>query len=414
MTDRASIERHQRRQLERQFAEVLPRNPFYTRKFAGCDPARFEQLPFTTKDELVADQAAHPPYGSDLTYPTERYTRMHQTSGTSSGRPLRWLDTPESWEWMLNCWRQKFDIMQITAADRFCFAFSFGPFIGFWTGHEAAIRNGSFALTLGGFSSAARVRAIIDHDITVVGCTPTYALHLAEVARSENLDLPGSAVRIVIVAGEPGGGIPATRAAIETGWGARLIDHCGLTEIGPLGVECLANPGSMHVLESDYIVEVIDPETAEPVQPGHVGELVVSNLGRLGSPLFRYRTGDTVRLDSRPCPCGGPFVRLDGGILGRTDDMLYVRGNNIYPSAIEAILRSIPGLAEYQIEVDRSRSMAELRIAVEPANGRAGADLAQRVSRAIRDGLLIRADVTAVPAGSLPRFEMKAKRIKHT
>jgi phenylacetate-CoA ligase len=413
VTERAAIERRQSERFAALLAEILPRNRFYAKKFAGVDGVGLEQLPFTSKDELVADQAENPPYGSALTFPLERYTRLHQTSGTSTGRPLRWLDTPESWEWMLGCWREKFAIMRIAPRDRFCFAFSFGPFIGFWTGHEAALRNGSFVLTVGSFSSGARVSAIIDHGITIVACTPTYALHLAEVAGSEKLDLAGSAVRIVIVAGEPGGSIPATRAAIESGWGARLIDHYGLTEIGPLGLECLENPCGMHMLESEYIVEVIDTETGKPVGAGVPGELVVTNLGRTGSPLIRYRTGDVVRIDPKPCPCGLPFRRLNGGILGRTDDMIHVRGNNLYPSAIEAVLRAIPGLVEYRLEVDRGRPLSELRITVEPGPGIDGPPFAARVARAIRDELLVRAEVTAVTPGSLPRFEMKAKRLVH-
>jgi phenylacetate-CoA ligase len=415
--DRATLESHQRARLQSLLGEILPRNEFYARKFGRCHVVpggagiQVANLPFTTKSELVTDQLEHPPYGTGLTYPRERYIRLHQTSGTSTGQPLRWLDTPESWEWMLACWRQKFAIMRLSPADRFCFAFSFGPFIGFWTGHEAAIRAGSFVLTLGGFSSAARLRAIIDHEITVVGCTPTYALHLAEVARSEKLDLANSAVRIVIVAGEPGGSIPATRAAIESAWGARAIDHCGMTETGPMGVECLDNPDGIHLLESEFIAEVIDPGTTQPVSPGTPGELVVTNLGRLGSPLIRYRTGDIVRVDPGPCSCGSQFMRLDGGILGRTDTMIHVRGNNLYPSAIEAVLRPIQGLSEYRVEIDRSEALAELCIAVEPAPNTDGTLLAQNVSRAVRDKLLLRAVVTAVPPGSLPRFEMKAKRV---
>lgn len=393
--------------------DALPTNRFYSSKLAGCDPERFHDWPFTTKAELIADQANHPPYGTVLTYPRERYSRLHQTSGTTTGRPLRWLDTPESWDWMLGCWRQKFALMGVRPTARFCFAFSFGPFIGFWTGHEAAIRNGSFVLTLGGMSSAARIRAIFENEITVVGCTPTYALHLAEVARNEGLDLPASTVRTVIVAGEPGGCIPATRALIEAGWGARLIDHCGMTETGPMGVECEANPGGMHLLESELIAEVIDPATTKPVSPGSTGELVVTNLGRTGSPVIRYRTGDIVRIDPKPCPCGSPFVRLDGGILGRTDDMIHVRGNNLYPSAIEAVLRSIGGVAEYRVEIDRRGQLPELRIEVEPTNGVTGKALADRVGRAVRDELLLRAEIKVAEAGSLPRFEMKAKRISH-
>jgi phenylacetate-CoA ligase len=411
--DRATLERHQSARFQKLMAEILPRNSFYARKFAGYDLSDFARLPLTTKVELVADQAEHPPYGSALTYPRDRYTRLHQTSGTSTGQPLRWLDTPESWEWMLGCWRQKFAMMGITPTDRFCFAFTFGPFIGFWTGHEAAVRNGSFVLTLGGFSSAARLRAMIDNEITVVGCTPTYALHLAEIARSERIDLARTPVRIVIVAGEPGGGIAATRSAIESAWGARVIDHCGMTETGPMGVECLDNPGGIHLLESEFIPEVI-AEDGKPVPVNQEGELVVTNLGRTGSPLIRYRTGDIVRLDPNPCQCGSPYSRLVGGILGRTDSMIHIRGNNLYPSAIEAVLRGMPGLSEYRVEVDRSAAMAELCIAVEPLAATDGTELAERVRRAIRDQLLLRAIITVVPPESLPRFEMKSKRVVTT
>jgi phenylacetate-CoA ligase len=409
--DRAALERHQRVRFDAMLADILPRNQFYVRKFENRESRQLERLPFTTKNELVADQSDHPPYGTDLTFPRERYTRLHQTSGTSTGRPLRWLDTPESWDWMLNCWRQKFAIMQIVPADRFCFAFSFGPFIGFWTGHEAAIRNGHFVLTLGGMSSAARLQTIIDNEITIIGCTPTYALHLAEVARNEKIDLAQSAVRIVIVAGEPGGCIPATRAAIESAWGARLIDHSGMTETGPMAVECLPNPGGMHVLETEYIVEVLDAATAEPIPPGKEGELVVTNLGRIGSPLIRYRTGDVVRVDPKPCPCGLPYMRLDGGILGRTDDMILIRGNNLYPSAIESVLRNVPGLSEYRIDVDRRNAAAELRITIEPAADADGIQVAAKAGREIRDRLLVRAEISVAPPGALPRFEMKAKRL---
>jgi phenylacetate-CoA ligase len=163
------------------------------------------------------------------------------------------------------------------------------------------------------------------------------------------------------------------------------------------------------VLESDYVAEVIDPTTTEPVPPGQVGELVLTNLGRLGSPLIRYRTGDLVRVDPRPCPCGSSFVRLDGGILGRGDDMIHLRGNNVYPGALEALLRRFPDLAEYRVEVDQSAALPALRVEVEPVNG-GGPDLVERVDRAIRDEFLFRAEVRLVPPGSLPRFEMKANR----
>jgi phenylacetate-CoA ligase len=397
----------QRERLGALFDEILPCNAFYAARLARADVEDFAGLPFTTKADLLHDQAAHPPYGTALTYPREHYCRLHQTSGTS-GRPLRWLDTAESWDWMLGCWRRMFGMIGLRPDDRLFFAFSFGPFLGFWTAFDAASRAGHFCLPGGGMSSGARLRLLLDNAATVLFCTPTYALRLAEVGRQEGLDLTRSPVRAVVVAGEPGGSIPATRARIEAAWGARVFDHSGMTEIGPMAVECPANPAGLHVLEEDYVAEVIDPEGGQPVEPGQLGELVLTNLGRRGSPLIRYRTGDLVRVDPRPCPCGSPYLRLDGGILGRGDDMIHLRGNNVYPGALEALLRRFPEVAEFRVEVDQSAALTALRVDIEAAGG--DGDLAERVDRAIRDEFLFRAEVRLVPPGSLPRFEMKAKR----
>ncbi|MFO0804460.1 MAG: AMP-binding protein [Gemmataceae bacterium] len=382
--------------------KVRATNPFYSAKFAEHGPIRtpedFAKLPFTCKQELAADQASHPPYGTALTDPLETYSRIHQTSGTSTGKPLRWLDTPESWEGVLNCWRLAFPIMGLTPRDRVFFPFSFGPFIGFWSAFEAASRFGALVIPGGGMTSTARLRFLLEQEATVVFATPTYALHLAELAAKEGIDLAGSTVRKLVVAGEPGGTIPATRRRIEQVWGARVIDHYGMTEVGPVAIEAEDTPGEMVLLESEYWAEVLPGDAPE------VGELVLTNLYRTGSPVIRYRTGDLVRIRNG---------RILGGILGRVDDMLHVRGNNLYPGSIEAIVRRFSGVAEYRIVVDRSGPLADLRLEVEPAAGTDGRELADAVSRAVRDELLFRVDVTPAPPGTLPRFEMKAKRIVH-
>jgi phenylacetate-CoA ligase len=398
--------------------EVLPINRFYARKYheASVDvtalklPADIARLPFTTKAELLEDQARNPPYGDILTYPLECYSRLHQTSGTV-GRPLRWLDTAESWSRLLDCWVLMFRLAGVTAADRLLFAFSFGPFLGFWTAFEAASRLGCLCLPAGGLSSSARLRFLLDNEATVLLCTPTYALRLAEVARSEGMDLPRSTVQKIIVAGEPGGSIPATRARIESAWGARVFDHTGMTETGPLGIECSEHPGGLHLLETEYLAEVIDPATAQPVSAGTEGELVLTTFDRPGSPLIRYRTGDLVQVDPRPCPCGRVLMRLDGGIRGRADDMIVLRGNNLHPSALQTILHRLTEVAEFRMEVDYAAALPVLRIEVEPQAGIAGDALAERVENAIRTELLFRAEVRAVPPGSLPRYEMKARRL---
>jgi phenylacetate-CoA ligase len=388
-------------------AQVVPANPFYARKFAGCDLAAYDRLPLTTKAELAADQAEHPPYGTNLTYPRGRYCRLHQTSGSSAGRPLRWLDTSESWDWLLGCWQATFERLDLRPDDVFYFAFSFGPFLGFWTAFEAAARAGYLVLPGGGLTSTARIQFLLEHKATVVCCTPTYALHLAELATREGIDLAGSPVRMLIVAGEPGGGIPATRRRIEQVWGARVIDHYGMTEVGPVAAESADLPGPLSVLESHYVAEVIEPGGRKPVPEGEIGELVLTNLGRVGSPIIRYRTGDMVR------PRRGPNgeLLLDGGVLGRTDDMIHVRGNNLYPGAIEAVVRRFPEVAEFRLVIDRSDPLTDLIVEIEPVEGARTAGLADAVARAIRDDLLFRVPVAAVPCGSLPRYEMKARRV---
>ncbi len=404
----------QRRKLADMLAAILPANRFYARKLDGIDfdPRRdpIDKLPVTTRAELQDDQAANPPFGTNLTYPPESYGRYHQTSG-STAAPLRWLDTAESWAWWKKCWGIVLRAAGVTEADRVLYPFSFGPFIGFWSSFEAAAELGCLVLPAGGMSTSARLEYLVANRVTVVCCTPTYAIRMAEVAEAEGIDLAGSPVRALVVAGEPGGGIPATRRRIEDAWGARLFDHTGMTEMGAVGFECEPAPGGMHLIESEYIVECIDPDTGRAVADGRRGELVLTNLGRWGSPLIRYRTGDHVQLARGQCACGRHFVRAEGGILGRVDDMVIVRGNNVFPSAIEGIVRGFDEVAEYRIRVDRDRSLSDLRIELEPANGADGEALARRVADAIRNRLHFRPRVAIAQAGSLPRFEMKSKRL---
>jgi phenylacetate-CoA ligase len=398
---------------------ILPCNRFYANKMRGSavDPhsvrtlQQFSQLPFTTKEELLVDQADHAPYGTNLTYVIERYSRLHQSSGTA-GAPLRWLDTPESWQWFLGCWEVIYDVIGLGAKDRLFFPFTFGPFLGFWGAFEGASRRGNLCLPGGGMTSVARLRFMLENAATVVACTPTYALRLAEVAEEQGIDLVGSPVRAIVVAGEPGGSIAATRAKIESSWGVRVFDHTGMTEVGALGIECIAHPCGVHLIEDECIAEVIDLVTAQPAGPGEVGELVITNLGRWGSPLIRYRTGDLVRMDTQPCPCGRPWKRMAGGILGRVDDMVIVRGNNLHPAAVEELLRGLPDVGEYRCTVRSKRATHSLTIEVEPSPTSDGADakLARRVEQAFQDRFHFRAEVTVVARGTLPRFEMKGRR----
>ena len=407
----AWLREHQWQRLLAVAEAIVGVNPFWTAKWraAGLISARdlrgwdeFARLPLATKADLVADQNASAPFGTNLTYPLERYVRVHQTSGTS-GAPLRWLDTQESWEWWARCWGFVLAGAGVHRGDRAFFPFSFGLFVGFWAGFEGARALGALAIPGGGQDSAARLAAMQTLGATVLVCTPSYALHLLQVARERGVDAAKLPVRVTVHAGEPGAGIPSVRARIEAGWGARAYDHAGMTEMGAYGFECEAQAG-LHVNETEFIAEVIDPATGAPAADG---ELVLTNLGRLGSPLVRYRTGDRVRLARTPCPCGRTFGRLEGGILGRLDDMLIVRGVNVFPSAIEAIVRRFP-VEEFQIEVFRDGELDEVRVLVEVDGG---ADGARRVQGALRIGIGIRLDVAPVAPGSLPRFELKARRV---
>ncbi len=420
--DGAALHRLQLDRLRALLAEVAVSNVFYQQKWkvAGVQDAvairsldDLRRLPFTTKKELLDDQHAHPPFGTNLTYPINRYNRYHMTSGTT-GRPLRWLDTPESWDWWIRCWTFVYRAAGVGPEDRIFFPFSFGPFIGFWAGFDAATRLGALSLPGGGQDSLLRLRMITDADATVLVCTPSYALRLAQVAREQGMDPAATPIRVTIHAGEPGANVPATKRRIEELWGARCFDHYGMTEVGAVGFECIAQPGGVHLNESEFIAEVVDPQAGEPSSDGW-GELVLTNLGRRGSPVIRYRTGDLVRLNSAPCACGRTFARLEGGILGRADDMLIVRGVNIFPSVIEDIVRRHPAVDEFRIEVHKQSEMDEIRILLEIDDAVHGPEMRDRTVDAVAEGVRmsfgLRVETRVVSAGALPRFELKARRV---
>jgi phenylacetate-CoA ligase len=402
-------------------AYIYGRNPFYTNKLeaAGVDiqslkfPGDLSKLPFTTKRELVVDQQASPPWGTNLSEPLDAYTRYNQTSSTT-GSPLRWLDTNDSWQWMLDCWKAVYAGAKVDASDRIFFPFSFGPFLGFWTAFEAGCQIGAHCIPAGGMSSQTRLAMIETLHPTVVCCTPTYALRLLEVAGERHggiADLSAGSVRVLIVAGEAGGSIPATRQRIENGWGARVIDHHGLTELGPISFECWEAPGSVHLNEDEYICEILEAGSERPVADGERGELVVTNLGRAASPLIRYRTGDMVVRRAGPCACGRGFARLEGGILSRADDMVNVRGVNVYPSAVESVVRRFDEIAEYRATIATSGSLRELSVEIELIGGvNGGSNVAERVVSALRDSLGLTVPLQIVDGGTLPRFELKARR----
>jgi phenylacetate-CoA ligase len=392
--------------FENMRAILVESNPYYRDRLKNA--RTLADVLFTTKQQIVDDQAAHPPYGTNLTYPVERYVRIHQTSGTS-GKPILWLDTLESWEWWLQCWKEVFAGAGVRVGDRVYVAFSFGPFIGFWAAFEAAQRMGVTVISGGGQSTEQRLHSILDRQATVLVCTPTYALRLADVARQHGMNMSRSSIRVTVHAGEPGASIPETRKRIQEAFGAKTFDHVGMTEMGAYGFECEAQAG-LHINEDEFIAELIDPETRAPIAGGEKGELVLTNLGRIGMPLIRYRTGDLGMLSREPCPCGRRWARLMGGVLGRADDMITIRGINVFPSAIENIVRRHPQIVEFAIEVHRRREMHELCLKVEIQDSEAG--ILDRLREDISADLRIRATIEKVEAGTLPRFELKSRRLR--
>ena len=407
---RSHIEAHQLARLQHGLACILPHNRFYQQKFTDVSTtinnlADLSQLPFTTKQELVSDQEAHPLFGSNLTYPLSDYIRLHQTSGTT-GKPLKILDTQESWDWWADCWTSVYQAAGVSRDDIVFLAFGFGPFIGFWSAYEGAKRIGALTVPGGGMDSIQRLRTMQEIGATVLVCTPSYALRLAEVAQEQGLDMRLVHVRVTIHAGEPGTSIPATRERIERAWRARAFDHAGMTEMGAYGFACSQQQG-IHVNEGEFIAEILDPQTDQPVQEGQTGELILTNLGRWGSPALRYRTGDLVRHGGYQCACGRSFLMLPGGVLGRVDDMLIVRGVNVYPSALANVLHRFPEVAEYRVIVTQEGAMDEIALQVECPDG-----LISIIQEELHIALNLRIPVERVELGSLPRFELKARRVE--
>ncbi len=404
--DRAALADHQLSRLNDLLAAILPANSFYAGKLAST-PHQFEhldqltELPLTTKEELLADDAAYH-WPANLTRPVDQYVHFHQTSGTR-GRPLSVCDTAADWTWWVDSWQYVLDAAEVTAADRALLAFSFGPFIGFWTAYDALVARGALAIPGGGMNTLSRLDLIKRTGATALFCTPTYALHLVEVAEQHSINLAHFDIRKIVVAGEPGGSVPATRARIETAWNARLTDHSGASEVGPWGYSDRQQRG-LHVLEAEFIPEFLSVATGETTSAGELSHLILTSLGRHGMPIIRYRTGDLVK---PTWPADGPnrFVLLEGGVLGRADDMMVIRGVNIFPSSIEQILRSFPEVVEFRLTARRLGEMDQLVVEVE--------DRLQdpsRIAEELQLRLGLKVEVRLAPAMSLPRFEGKAKR----
>jgi phenylacetate-CoA ligase len=375
-----------------------------------------QRIPLMTREDWMQGQLEHPPYGPILAAEPERAIRYHMTSGTTGATPIRVLDGMKDWEWIAEMWCYGFWGFGVRSGDTVFFAFSYGTFVGFWGAHYACEKIGCLVLPGGNMTTEARVKQILDMKATVVCSTPTYALRMAQEAKAMGVELAGGPVQRLILSGEPAGSIPATKRLIEREWGAKAGDTAGMTELGTIMMfECSDQPGGTHIIEDHYIEEVLDPESGEPVPYGEMGERVVTSFGRGFIPVLRYRSRDfVVKMPASTCTCGRTFDIYDGGIRGRVDDMKLVRGTNVYPRAVEAIVRQFEEIDEFQIHLYTAEGRRdEIEVLVEipdtdvdpyPILSELGSSLSQA-----HEGL--RFGVKQADTESLPRFELKAKRI---
>ncbi|HZB02800.1 MAG TPA: AMP-binding protein, partial [Actinomycetota bacterium] len=346
---RPEIEALQLRKLRSMVEWAEARVPWHAKRLAdagvSADSLRslddLRRIPFMTREEWMTGQEEQPPYGTGLAERPERAVRFHMTSGTTGKTPIRVLDGLKDWEWIAEMWCYGLWGFGVRPKDTLFVAFGYSTFIGFWGLHYAGEKLGCLVLPGGAMQTDARVKQIVDMGATVVASTPTYALRMAQEARALGIDLAGSSVGRLILSGEPAGSIPATKRLIEEQWGAKAGDTAGMTELGTIMIfECESQPGGTHIIEDHYIEEVVDPGTDRPAPYGEQGERVVTSFGRGFIPVIRYRTRDfVVRVPGTTCSCGRTFDLYEGGIRGRVDDMKLVRGTNVYPRAVEAIVR---------------------------------------------------------------------------
>lgn len=419
------LRRLQLEKLRRLATFANEKSPFHRKRFqaAGFDPSQLRTLddlrriPVMDRAAWMASQKEQPLFGDLLTRQREHAIRYHLTSGTTGKTPLRVLDSAKDWQWISECWAYGFWGFGVRPSDTVFFAFSYGSFIGFWGAHYASEKIGALVLPSGNMTTEARIKQVIEMEATTVCATPTYALRMGQVAREMGIELPRHGkVQRVIVSGEPAGSIPATKKMIEAMWGAKCGDTAGMTELGTIMMfECVEQPGGAHVIEDHFIEEVLDPQTLEPVPYGERGERVVTSFGRGMIPVLRYRTSDlVVKVPHDRCRCGRTFDIYEGGILGRVDDMLLIRGTNVYPRAVEAIVREQAAIDEFQILVENVAGLDEIAVIVEV---RPGFELGWDALKAtLHDELAsahegLRFQVGRADPGSLPRFELKARRV---
>lgn len=422
---RDRIETFQLDALRRQLARVQRTSAHYGRVFAeaGFEPgdlksfADLRRLPFTRKSDYLAGLEAAPPFGSLAAVQPGEAVRVHFSSGTTA-RPAPVLWSQADIERWADLYARYLYAQGLRRGDVFQCMFSYAWFVGGLGATLAAQHLGALVIPASSGDTERQIDTVFQYGSQCVIGTPSFMAHLAEAAEKLGRDLTKSNVKMVCVGGEPGASIPGTREKLERTWGAKMFDCYGALECQPIGWDTALQLGP--TLAEDFIyVEVLHPDTHEPVADGERGVLVLTHLDKQACPLVRWWTGDMVVRDSSVAPDGRTHARLKGGVLGRADDMLIVRGVNLFPTAVEDIVRAFPGLTnEYLLVLDASVKdpktgfLTGVKLRVEPEAG-APHDVGERLAQRLREKLQVRFHIEVVAPGTLPRTVHKARRVVH-
>lgn len=399
-------------------------SPFYRRKFdaTGVKPAAIRTLddykrkvPLTDKSEFVQLQQEQPPYGLTLALPQEFVAHHCETSGTTGvplGIPFSMVDTVRYGEsWVYGYWA-----LGIRPSDSFYFAFGWGNFAGFWSAYWGARRLGCRVISGGGLDTKGHIQAILRLKPTVLVSTPTFALRMAAVAAEMGVDLAKSSIKFTYHAGEPGPtALPAMRKEIERAWGAKAGELLGIAEVDAMAPGC-PNGDGVHLNEMNVFAWQLDPKTGREVAEGETGENIVTSYANTAQPLLNYRTHDLVRRRSM-CSCGRTWAKFEGAVIGRTDFMVTVRGTNVYQTAVENLIADVPGISmHYELVLTREAGNDVMTVRFEPEKAIAGKrelwkKAAKEAADRIHKALHVRLEVKPVEPDSLPRYELKTKRI---
>ena len=414
----------QLRKFQRILRWAYDNSPFYHRLYsqAGLEPGdvtTFEDIrkvPKTDKAMLRGIQPKEPfPYGDILAVPADQITEFRQTSGTT-GQPVYHPETWQDWEWSAESWAYALYAQGYRARDRIFMPFGYSIFIAFWAAHYAAEKVGCEVVPGGVLDTEARILKMQELKATAFMATPTYILGMADTARKKLGIDPAKdlCIKRITAAGEPGALVPATKKRMEEAWGAKVYDQVGATEIGHWGFECEAQSGE-HILEAFHLVEIEDVETGLPVtKPGESGSMVVTTFDRLGHPCVRFDSKDVVQLSTvDKCECGRTFRLLDGGVIGRADDITKVKGVLLAPTAIEEVVRSIPELGnEYQVVVTKKGDIDDIALKVEllPEHKRELKQVEERLVNQLRLRTGLRYELEFHEYGDLPRAALKSRR----